>query len=245
MDTIKVQGIILKSIPYSETSKIVKIQTRDIGIISCLVRGAMRKTAKISKYLLQDLTIVDLVLKRSKSSELFYIQEIRPLHLYKTINSYPADMVKNCIFMFLNEFLNKCLKEGDTSQELFDFICNSLIMLDTEEKISPEYHIIFLTQMAEYIGFAFPEPTVEHYKYYDIHENRWQTDEPLHHLYINEEYTRYILEAKQLAPNERISNCCNGTIRRTVTEQLIKFYQYHIPEIGRIRSLEILAVVLG
>ena len=244
MENIKTQGIILRSIPYSETSSIVKILTSDQGIVSCLVQGAMRKTSKVNKFHLQNFAIVDLVIFKRKSKDLYYIREAHQQYLYKTINSYPADMTKNCIFMFLNEFVNKCLKDGDTSEQLFAFLKDALITLDRED-ITADFHIIFLVQLSKHLGFDFPEPTIEEYKCYNIHENVWSKEEPIHNQYITHEFIEMILKAKRMTYCDKIQGCNNGIQRRQLAEQMIKFYQYHIPEIGKIKSLEILSVVLN
>lgn len=244
MEGIKTQGIILKSIPYSETSSIVRILTPDQGIVSCLVRGAMRKTSKVNKFHLQNFAILDLIIFKGKSTDLYYIKEVHQQYLYKTINNYPADMNKNCIFMFLNEFVNKCLKDGDTSEQLFEFLKDALITLD-REVITSDFHIIFLVHLSKHLGFDFPEPTVEEYRCYNIHDNSWSIDEPIHNQYINQEFIKMIIEAKKMRYCDNIPGCKNGVQRRQLAEQMIKFYQYHIPEIGKIKSLEILSVVLN
>lgn len=245
METVKTQGIVLKSIPYSDNSSIVRIYTRELGLISCLVRGITRKNSKVNKYSLQNLAIVEMVTGRNKFSDLYHISEVNPIYNYTTINSYPAIMTKNCIFMFVNEFLSKCIKEGEHSTKMFDYMMQSLITLDSDAQTSSDYHIIFLTHIAGYLGINFPEPTTDTYCFYDIQNNVWCQTLPSHSNYIPAEYVSYILNAKKLNVNEKIDFCRNGSQRRAITEYLIRFYQYHIPEIGKIQSLEILSMILN
>ena len=243
MKTIKTQGIVLKNISYSETSSIVKIYTRETGLISCLVKGAMHKTSKINRYLLHNLALIDIVTGKHKISDLYFISDLCPSYLYKTINNYPVDMKKNCIFMFINDFLIKCIKEGVHSKELFDYIYTSLVTLDTEEDISPDFHIIFIMQIAKLIGFAFPKPNVLKYDYYDIENNIWAIGTPFNINNIPSEYTQYIIKALDLEVNDHISGCNNSSLRKVVTEYILKYYSYHIPEIGQFKSLELLSAV--
>ena len=132
METIKTHSIVLKSISYSESSIIVKIYTRELGLISCLVKGAKRKNAKINNHYLQNLSLLEIVVSKHNFSDLYYISDIYPSYIYKNINNYPVDIVKNCIFLFINDFLVKCLKEGVHSTDLFDYIYFSLKELDSQ-----------------------------------------------------------------------------------------------------------------
>ncbi len=56
--------------------------------------------------------------------------------------------------MFINEVLNKTVKEETHAQELCDFLIHALIILDTQTEGSENFHLIFLLKLSRFLGFG-------------------------------------------------------------------------------------------
>ncbi|MCK9301957.1 MAG: DNA repair protein RecO [Bacteroidales bacterium] len=244
MEHFKTSAVVLKNISYSETSNIVKLFTDKFGIISCLVKGAKRKNAKIPCTYFNELSILDLIICKNKFSDLYNISEIKFKYLYEFVNQYSQDLSKNCIFMFINEILLKCLKEGTQSEELFLFITDALIKLDKTGAISPEFHIIFLTKLVKYLGFEITGKQYSANAIYNISEGHFTQIIPNHQDYIPSFYAKMIFDALNADVLDRLSDCNSVQIRTNAINYLLKFYHYHIPEIGEIKSVEVLHNIL-
>lgn len=149
----KTQGIVFNFIKYKETSIIVKIFTRKLGVQSYIVNGVRTrgKTNKISYF--QPLNLVDLVVYNNTKTELHRISEIQFFIKYKTI---PIDVKKSAINLFLAETLNKMLMEQEENPALFDFIVAALTQFDDLTSEYTEFHIFILLNVLDYLGHSIP-----------------------------------------------------------------------------------------
>ncbi|MGI6717789.1 MAG: DNA repair protein RecO [Bacteroidales bacterium] len=249
MKSIKTKGIVLKTFSYSESSCITKIFTKDYGVISCLVRGAKKSTAKVRKPYLNELSILDLVLKTSAKSDLYYISEVKFDYNYSFINSADKDLTRNCIFMLINEFLLNIINDASSTDELFDFIYDALIELDTAKEISPDFHIIFITKIMYFLGINISFENYEKGKIIDIRDGelkfQTETEDALNvfNPYIIPcEFVEIISQAnhKNTNLNDRLDCCKSGKVRRATADYILKFYQYYYPNIKDLKSLDIL-----
>ncbi len=247
MKLLKTKGIVLKTFSYSESSCITKIFTKDYGVVSCLVRGAKKSTSKVRKPYLNELSILDLVIKNSSKSDLSYISEVKFDYNYSFLNSANKDLAKNCIFMLINEFLLNIINDASSTDELFDFVYDSLVELDKTNKISPDFHIIFITKIMYFLGIDISFDDYDTKQVIDIRDGKLkiQTEEQknldIYNPYIiPSKFVEIIYQAKNSNLNDRLSSCKSGKTRREATDYILKFYQYYYPNIKDLKSLDIL-----
>ena len=120
MEEIKVKGIVLKSIDYKDSDKIVTIFSIELGLINARVRGVKKNTAKLT-FAVQPFAFVEFLLIKSGN-------------FYTCINATSIDQFfgitadfDNYIFMLAcNEICLKTIREGDLQPELFLLLLNSL-----------------------------------------------------------------------------------------------------------------------
>ena len=80
--------IILSYINYSESSIILRIYTKDYGLKSFIIKGIRTKRKSIITLgQLQPLTIIELTFNEKKSTKLSYINSLKLLYPFKSINS--------------------------------------------------------------------------------------------------------------------------------------------------------------
>jgi DNA repair protein RecO (recombination protein O) len=213
----KTRGIVFRFTRYGETSIIVNIFTEQFGLQSYIVNGVRSKTARNKIALYQPMTLLDLVVYHKENANVLRIKEIRCLHPYKTIHT---DIRKSAIAMFLNEILNKAVKEQSQAEEICSFIIDSFIALD--EIASPEnFHLIFLLKLSRFLGFG-PQTN-------DEVLDGWLLD------HVEERLLKKMLTADydQVIPMDSIS-------RRNVLDALLRFYATHTENFGEIRSIQVL-----
>src|SRR5688572_10155550 len=126
----KTRGIVFRFIKYGDSSIIVTIFTDLFGLQTYIVNSVRSKSAKGKIALFQPLTLLDLVVYYKENASIKRIKEVRCVHQYQTLQT---DIRKSSIGMFINEILNKTVKEENHAQELFDFIFSSLIFLDNQK----------------------------------------------------------------------------------------------------------------
>lgn len=238
----KTSGIVLHTTKYSETSLIVKIITPDLGLKSYMVSGVRSKKSKFKANLFQHMALVDLVVSNNDKTGLQRISEITVLYPYTDI---PYNIIKSSIVLFLNEVVYKAIKEQHADENMFEFMKNSLQLLDLSFDKCANFHIFFMVELSRYLGF-FPEGRYESAaSVFDLQEGRFTERLPVHSHYLN--------NAMSLALNKFIE-ADYSTIqqipldkhqRKQLLMALITFYQLHISAFGEIKSLDVLEQVIG
>lgn len=241
MDTNdKTRAIALKAIRYSESSLIVKLLTEDNGLQSFIIKGALKKGAKIRPALFQPLTLLSIVRTKSKG-ELSYLKEAGVEHYYQTI---PFDINKSAIVLFLCELISKSIQESETDIELFNFIFDSMIHLDEAEENYADFPLRFAIELSRLLGFA---PNTNDYKegyVFDLNEG---------HYFINSTNIIFPIEGecnkvfKELCDTNIFDNTMLGIsneTRRRMLGYVITYYRLHVNGFKEMNSNEILRTIL-
>jgi DNA repair protein RecO (recombination protein O) len=213
----KTKGVVFRFTKYGETSIIVNIFTELFGLQSYIVNG-VRSSSKRSKIALyQPLTLLDLVVYHKENANILRIKEIKCYHPYQTVTS---EIRKSALAMFINEVLNKSVKEQSHAGEIHDFIASSLIVLDQHQK--PEnFHLLFLLGLSKHLGFG---PNL--------------TEEVLGGNWMDEADERVL---KQLLVTDYTSAISiTYDQRQTLLTSLLRFYASHVDNFGEMKSLAVL-----
>jgi len=221
----KTRGIVLRYFKYQETSIIVHVFTEKLGLQSYIVNSVRRKASnKIA--LFQPLSLLDLVVYHSDKKQIHRIKELRCNYVYEKI---PWNIGKSAILIFLSEILLKVIKEGVESEGLFDFINDSLIILDKMRGKTENFHLIFLLKLSHYFGFypGSPKQMIA-----EINESTKLS------VQLNE------LEIVFLADIDAELQISNKA-RRNILNILIAFYQTHFETFSEVKSVKILREVLN
>lgn len=149
----KTKGIVFNYIKYKESSIIVKIFTRELGVQSYIVNSVRTKGKlnKISFY--QPLSILELVVYSSNKTDLHRISEAQFSTKYKSI---PFDVKKSTISLFLAEAFSKMLMEQEENVALFDFLESALIQFDETPSNYSEFHLFILLNLLDFLGHSIP-----------------------------------------------------------------------------------------
>ncbi len=219
----KTRGIVFRFTKYGETSIIVNVFTELFGLQAYIVNGVRSKSAKSKIALYQPLTLLDMVVYYREHAHINRIKEIKCFHPYQTLYQ---DVRKSAVAMFINEIMNKTVKEESHAQELSDFLVDSLISLDNLSTSVENFHLIFMLKLSRLLGFgAHQVNEVVGGRHADL-----DTEVMLEQL-ITSEYSAII----------PMSN----VLRRKVMELLITFYGDHADNFGEMKSVQVLRDVLG
>ena len=112
----KTRGIVFRFTKFKETSIIVTIFTEEFGLQSYIVNGVRSKSAKNRIALYQPLTLLNLVVYHRENANIERIKEISCLYPYRTLTT---DVKKSTLAMFLNELLNKTVRDESHTAEIF------------------------------------------------------------------------------------------------------------------------------
>lgn len=214
----KTRGIVFRYTKYQETSIIATIFTEQFGLQTYMVNGVRSKSARNKIALYQPMTLVNLVVYHRENANIERIKEISCLHPYRTLTS---DIKKSTLAIFINELLNKSVRDESHASELFEFICNSLMTLDSLESGSENFHLIFMLKLARFLGFG---PT--------------RADEIIGGRALDEE-TEKLVTIILAAGYQDVIPVTNAQ-RRALLDLFLAFYHEHMQHLGEIKSLQVL-----
>lgn len=223
----KTRGIALSYIKYKESSIIARIFTEVFGMQSYIVNSVRTKTAKTKIALFQPLTILDLVVYHNTRKEINRISEIKCSFNMQTI---PYNIKKTSIALFLTELLNKTLHEEEENEQLYEFIHESIVILDGMNEDYENFHLQFMLLLSRYLGIK-PESSrsmlreVGHAKIYD---NKFieQVD-----FFIQSNYEQHQKLGK--------------SIRNEILMLIIDYFRFHYDSVREFKSIQVLKEVLS
>ncbi|MDN5203337.1 DNA repair protein RecO [Fulvivirgaceae bacterium BMA10] len=226
----KTRGIVLNYIKYRETSIIVKIFTELFGLNSYIVNGVRSAKAKNKIALYQPLTILDLVVYHKKNTGLNRISEIK---CSEPLMDIPINIKKSSIALFITDLLNKTIKENDENVELFEFLYQSVLVLEHLQHHYENFHLQFILKLSRYLGFS-PVSAQELINELNAHVS---------HQSLTDQEMEILNELIDAGYKNDIH--LSNEFRRVLLHKLILFYKLHVDFPGEIKSLTVLHEVLN
>ena len=238
-DTI--QGIVLQSIRYGDTSLIVKVFTRSLGLRSYMVKGAFNRNSKSRAALFQNLHLINYVeASRPNKSSLGYLKDVQLTTVYQSI---PFVMNKSAILMYVSELLSKTIIEQEQNEAMFDFIVRSLLWLDLVEQDYANFPLFFTLELTRHLGF-YPKTNHETGFCFDMMEGSFAHDLPVHPYYFEAENAMLLSQLLNVSIDEACHLPLRVSQRRELLDGLIMFMRLHAPVMNDFHSHEVLKTVL-
>lgn len=242
----KTRGIVLRAVKYGETSLIVTVFTEMFGIQSYMVNGVRTSSKKGSgkANLFQPSSILDMVIYHNELKQLNRIKEFKWAFIYQGILS---DVPKNAIALFMIELLLKTLKQPEPNTDLFNFIEDCFVRLDDSDgMVEANLPLFFMLHLTHFFGFRLDDNYSSSKKYLDLLEGGFVDEQPHHpHFLENKlaETSSQLLKVMQPGDLENIR--INQDIRRQLIGAYEKYYAFHIPDFGTLKSLPVLKEILS
>ncbi len=232
---VKLSAIVLRSTPYSDSSVIVRLFTDDYGMQSYLINGVRKKKAAITPAMLQPLTLVELEAYQRESVSL---QRVKELHVHPLLPRLQQEPLHGLAASLLAECLMRAVREESAHAELFGWMQQQILLLEVSEQ--PEVTCLeILTRLTEWLGFA---PQVGNYRegaWFNLNEGRFDAQHDMRSTYASAATARQLaslLEKDGFAPGDLPT--------RAYLDDLLKYYQLHLPGFGLPKSLEVVSAML-
>ncbi len=147
---VSTQGLIVKSVKYSETSLILTLFTKALGLQSYMMRGVRASKSKGRGNVLQPMQLLHVEVTNRENKNLQTIKEFRPALVYEQI---PFHINRTAMGMFMLEVINASIQETEPNEALFEYLESAYHFLDQVEEISPLYHLKFMLGLTGHLGF--------------------------------------------------------------------------------------------
>lgn len=238
---LTVQGIVVRTIKYGETSVILDLYTKEKGLISCIAGGVRKKRSTMPPAAFQLLQIIRATIYYKDGDKLSRIKEVHPIALY---HSLIEDPVKRVIVLFLSELIQKSIREKEERADLFEYL---ELKLKSLNELSGEgianFHLIFMLELTKYLGF-YPQSNISTDRpYFDLLDGQFVERADLRRTLSSEE-SGYMIDLFDLVEGRDVEGM-NSIKRRKILDVLISYYQQHIEGFGKMKSPDIIHVVLS
>ena len=230
----KSRGIVFSQLKYSETSIITTIYTEKFGRLHFIVNGARNPKGKIKANIFQPLALIDFNFYYNNKKE---IQRIKEIQLVLPFKSIPFNIYKCSIALFIAEILEKSIKEEESNCNLFDFIYNSVLLLDSLEDNFSNFHLNFLIQLTKQLGFYPRNNFSETDKYFNLKEGIFVPYFFYQSYCLDEEISKYFY---YFIASKNYTFGLNQTKRNLILEKILTYYYLHLEGIREIKSFKVL-----
>jgi len=236
------RGIVLSTVKYSETSLICKIYTEKLGIQSYIINGVRKQKSVHKAALLQSLSLLDMVVYYKPGRDLHRIKEIRVDYLFTEI---PFDIRKSTIALFMAEVLQKCVREEEENEVLFQYLHSTIIDLDEREKGLAYVPLLLLLRLSLYLGFFPNMNSSVSCPYFDLREGCFVAELPNYNEFLDETDSRQLNALLNHVLDDTQVLSMGSESRKDLLQGLLQYYQLHMPHFRKLNSVEVLAEVLN
>lgn len=228
------KAIVLQSIRRGDNKFILKLFTRQNGLITAAATVGKTQSAKIKASHVMQLSFIEVqfILKQNKE-----IQQLTETAGYYNTGSISQSLDKLAIAQFLNEILIKCIKEQVHNVHLFEFIETCIKFLNESDEVYHNIHLYFLIELTRYLGFEPQNNYTTDYCYFDCRNGSFTSISLAFPLGLSQSESQLFSDfLKVNSLQVRFSN----QQRRNLLDILLAYYRLHIPGFNELKSIEVL-----
>ncbi len=236
----KTLGIVLHTIKYSDTSIIARIFTRELGYKSFILKGIRSKKSK-KLGLMQPFSLLEMDVKFSQKSDLGWIKEF---NLSQPTHSITTDVAKSCIVFFLAELLVQTLENDYQNEELFDFIHQSVLLLEAEEHPA-NFHLWFMLSLTKFYGFYPQQKQATHHIFFNLVKGEFVENLIKKQHTLDKETSLILHEFLGMVFEEIMAYKLSSQKREKLLNALLVYFQVHVEGMKKLKSQEILNTIFS
>lgn len=233
----KTRGIVLHSIPYNDKYSIIYMYTETFGRASYLVSRSRGKKSTVSRALFMPLSVLEMEVEHLNKRDLHRIRETK---LCYPLTELFCDPVKNVLTLFLSEVLFRVVKDTEPDHRLFEYLYQSIHLLEFAEKGVANFHLVFLLNLLHYMGIY---PNGESYGascYFDMLNGEFIDRVPMHKHYLNREESAVFARLLKISFENMSLFSFSRQDRMNVINRIIEYYRLHLPDFPEIKSLAVM-----
>lgn len=239
----RLHAIVLKVVKHNDRTQFVDVLTREHGRMSFAIpEGSARASHRSSRTMWRPLSMLEFDADVKGGSRL---PRPRDTRVYIPYGDLPYNPLKTMVAMFVDELLAGSVWGEQPDEPLYDFVEQSLLLLDNLQRGVANFHIAFAVLLLKLLGIVPDAERSPWQQCYDLraaeftdmlppHDNRLLADEAL------------ALQAL-LRINYRNMHLfrLSRTQRQRVLEVINDYYMLHVPDFRRMKSIAVFADALG
>jgi DNA repair protein RecO (recombination protein O) len=168
---------------------------------------------------------------------------IQPINLRRSVAlpQLASDPIKSAMSLFLAEVLYKTLHDDYHNKNLFDFLRDSIIQLETTTQ-PLNIHLWILAQIISFYGFA-PENAAADEPYFDLNTGGFSKEIPAHQLYLEPPLSTLFMSLFSARLGDLALLPMDNSLRSLMLERLVEYLQIHHEGVREIKSHHVLREV--
>ena len=233
----KNRGVVLHSIKYSDTASIVHVFSREHGRLSFSLPRSSGRAARMKSALFMPLSLLEIDTDLKPGREIHSVRDVRTAIPTTGIS---IDPVKNAIALFVAELLGKIVRGGEENAALFDYVENSIVILDSMTQGTANFHICFLLRLGVFLGI---EPDALSYRpgyWFDLNEGLFTPSPDARHRMVAPETAAVLTTIFRM----RFANMhlfkFTREQRGVLLDTILDYYAIHNSTLSPLRSPDIL-----
>ncbi len=246
MAVIKTEAILLKSIPFSNSSNIIHFYTKEHGKIAVIAKGSRRMKSPFRGFL-EPLTLVEIIYLFKQTREIQTLSKIENIEIYLRNNK---TLVTTVYATAIIECLDKFIRDIQPDESIFQLTVQSLRFIDRHPDLNGHILVYFLLQLIENIGFKIdfhncPEchhPIID--AYYHFNKGRLICAQCSQNnkssQYFSKETLEYLNSIVQIADETELVKINLQINPEKIIKFLVSYLSYHIDYQINLKSLELL-----
>jgi DNA repair protein RecO (recombination protein O) len=236
----KTRGIVLYGLNYNDSYSIVSVFTEEFGAMSYLVAKTKGKKTGVSKSLFHSLAVLDLDVEHQNLRD---IQRIKEAKLHLPMHSLLSDPVKATISLFLAEFIGKVVREVEPNKPLFDYLLQSVRILDLSDAGYANFPLVFMIRLSRFQGFYPDASGFGKGMFFDMQNGIFTRYKPAHVHFLNpDESEKFSVLLRINYENMRHFRFSRHE-RKSIIYKILEYYRLHLTMFPELKSLEILHAV--
>ncbi len=148
-EILKTEGIVLSKLDFQESSKIVRVYTKDYGKKSFIVKAARSKTSKTGN-IVDPLNHLELVFYQKDSRDIQIISDAALINFYPRIkNDYESLIYCSAI----TELIDRLIHEADPNERLLKGTLRIFKLINEEVSKAKMYFVKYLFFLLDELGY--------------------------------------------------------------------------------------------
>ncbi len=237
--TQKSEGIVLSTVRYGETQKVVNILTRENGRMAYMVSGNGKRSAGRAA-MLMPLSGLDFI--ASGSGKRAGMKRISEMYLRRPLNAVLTDPIRRSEAFFMAELLCHALPENVPDETLYDYVEQSIVVLERGPNGLCNFHLYFMMHLMDYIGIA-PDHERSGQSTFDMAEGRWSSQSTTHPHVLTGQNAELWHNLALTTFDGLAQLSLNRNERQELIGMMSDYYRLHQPGFGTLHSQEILAML--
>lgn len=233
----KMRGIVLHVLKYSDKNSIAHIFTDERGRMSFLVQQGATRAARMRNAMFMPLSIIEFEARITAGREIASLKDVRCVY---PLTEIYADPVKSAIAMFMSELLTRAIQESEQNTQLWQYLLNSVRLLNSIQNGTANFHICFLYNLGAFLGIQ-PDTGTYHTGYWFDMENGIFTEQhPPHHHVLNPQEANALVTISRMSFSNLHLFKLTHTQRNDILATALRYFQLHNSTVGSLKSPEVL-----